>query len=141
MISAAIGARELERIAKKLGVARGKAERERSRLAAALAKGIRDLALARILKTKTDPDGVPWLPWSRSYAATRSAHHSLLRDTRKLEKGFIAYSSPSGKLVKVSNKVPYAGYVQAKRRFLGIGKQENRLADELALRYFKRVMA
>ncbi|MFO1351914.1 MAG: phage virion morphogenesis protein [Gammaproteobacteria bacterium] len=32
----------------------------------------------RIQSEKRNPDGAPWPPWSRSYAATRGAQHSLL---------------------------------------------------------------
>jgi hypothetical protein len=109
-------------------------------LARDLARGMAAIVRRRIKVTKTAPDGVPWRAWATGYARTRKAHHSLLVDTRKLLGNIVPYSAPSGKLATISAKVPYAGYVQAKRPFLGVGDLEQTLVDTLAARYVRRML-
>lgn len=41
-------------------------------------------ARRRIAEEKADPLGVPWAPWSESYAETREGHHSVLEGKGQL---------------------------------------------------------
>jgi len=140
VIQIALGDQQLKRLAKRVRLAAELTSRERGRFAKELAKGIKAIAEKRVRTTKKDPDGQPWRPWSNSYARTRGAQHSLLIDKRKLVRRFNAYASPAGRFLKVWNSAPYAGYVQAKRPFLGIGRLEDELVHRLAERFFRQVL-
>ena len=140
MIQILIGQGELKKLARRIASAKEQQLRLLPALARDLAAGYAKLTKRRILVTKTAPDGTRWRSWATSYAATRSSQHSLLVDTKKLLRSIEHYSAPSGKLASVRTKVPYAGYVQKKRPFLGIGDQERALADKLAERFVRRVL-
>ena len=54
---------------------------------------LEDQTRVRIADEKAAPDGTPWAPWSESYAATRSAAHSLLVGEKDLLESVQNYSS------------------------------------------------
>lgn len=87
-----------------------------------IAEGLEFQTRTRIHLEKTDPDGNPWRPWSRRYAATRRPpDHSLLKDTWALVDGLQHEST--GSSATVFSTRPYAGHVQKTRPFLGLSEQ------------------
>jgi phage gpG-like protein len=84
----------------------------------------------RIQDEKTGPDGEPWKPWSKQYAATRHGNHSLLVNEGNLM-GSIS-SVVAGDTIVVAPNAPYAGPMQATRPYLGISEEnEADLFDEI----------
>jgi phage gpG-like protein len=79
----------------------------------------------RINKTKRDPHGVKWKKWSPSYAETRNASHSLLKDTEDLERGIEARVAGNRISIGVLG-ADYAPHVQRVRPFFGIGQDDGR---------------
>lgn len=53
----------------------------------------------RIDTEKTSPDGLPWEPWSRDYAATRQPRHSLLVGDGDLRDSIANYSEGGSAIV------------------------------------------
>lgn len=89
-------------------------------------KGLRRVAaeakgqtLERLKRTKKDPDGVDWEPWSDAYAATREPRHSLLQDTKAMTRRVKVVRSGADTLM--GSDQPYAPFVQEKREFVGVG--------------------
>lgn len=92
----------------------------------------------RISVEKTEPSGRPWARWSPSYAATRSAGHSLLIDTGALLNSIKAsVTKKSG--VSIDSSVAYAGYVQSKRAFLGISKANSNELSTLVQKWMRSI--
>jgi phage gpG-like protein len=78
-------------------------------------------------QTKTDPEGIRWKKWSKEYAKTRGAGHSLLvGDTHKLERGIEARIAGSRLTIGVMG-ADYAAAVHRKRPFMGLGPREELL--------------
>ncbi len=141
MLRLSVDLRQLHKLSRRLDAAYARTKTGRAAMALKIAEGIKELAEERIRTTKTAPDGTPWLPWASSYAATRSGTHSLLMDTRELLDSFEASASAAGQQAKVANTADHAGYVQAKRPFLGIGAREQALAEELAQDWLERLVS
>lgn len=74
----------------------------------------------RIEDEKRAPDGTPWQPWSKAYAATRGAQHSLLIDTEDLL-GSIK-TIQRGNAVQVGSALVYARKQDAARGFIGLSE-------------------
>lgn len=140
MISAKVDVRPLHKIVKQLYAAHSRAQTEKRPLARSIANALVEIAERRVRSTKTAPDGTPWAPWASSYAATRSGQHSLLMDTRELLRSFEPYVSGAGLVAGVRNTADHAGYVQEKRPFLGIGRQEVRASEDAAIEYLERLL-
>ena len=94
---------------------------------------------ARLARTKRDPDGAPWVPWSTAYAADRPAGVSLLRSSGRLLQS-IEVRLNGAETVEVGSALPYAATHQygeggiPARPFLGLGRADQRgLLDTLAL--------
>lgn len=84
----------------------------------------------RIFTGKRDLNNLPWAPWSRAYAATRSAEHSLLIDTGAL--------SESMNIAKVGNAtlmgtdISYARKNDIERPFMGLSSNDKEgVKDEI----------
>lgn len=94
----------------------------------------------RILVEKSDPQGVPWKPWSPSYAKTRiPGRHSLLIDTRAMVNRIKWFQGPDS--VEVGSAQPYAGHVNAARQFVGISAQNATEIEQLALGILEGILA
>lgn len=91
----------------------------------------------RRFKTKTDPDGAAWAPWSDNYAATRSARHSLLIDSRALLNSIKATTRQTG--VAVTSDRVYAARQNAVRTFLGMGEQDTEQLEKLVDKWMERL--
>lgn len=135
-----IDVRPLQRLVDRLNAGYRRTKTTQHRLARTVAEACAEIAERRVRVTKIAPDGTPWRPWSASYAATRSGTHSLLIDTRELANSFEAEATPSGRYARVRNSAPHAGYVQAKRPFLGVGKLERAAAERAALDWLERAL-
>jgi phage gpG-like protein len=138
--AAKIDVRPLHALVKRLYAAHSRAQTEKRPLARSIANALVEIAEHRVRSTKTAPDGTPWAPWADSYARTRGGQHSLLMDTRELLNSFEPYVSGAGLVAGVRNTADYAGYVQAKRPFLGIGPLEESAAEEAARDYLERLL-
>jgi hypothetical protein len=136
-----IDARALTRLVGSLGASVRRAPSAQYALARGVAEGVKQLAEHRVRRTKLAPDGSRWKRWSPRYAATRTAKHSLLVDTKRLSRSFRAQASPAGRVAKIWNTAPYAGYVQAKRPFFGIGPAEETLIEGLTLAYMRKLIS
>jgi hypothetical protein len=135
-----VNVRQLQALVKRLGDAYVRSKKGRHTLASKIADELKEIAENRVEHTKTAPDGTTWDPWSSSYAATRGGQHSLLVDTRELLTSFDASASAAGNVVTLRNDAPHAGYVQAKRPFLGIGRLEQEASEDLALNWLGRLL-
>lgn len=80
----------------------------------------------RRFDTKRDPSGARWREWSPAYADTRPPGASLLIDKGLLRRAI--EDRVAGGRVEIVARTPYAGHVQARRAFLGIGSRD---ADDL----------
>jgi hypothetical protein len=136
-----VDARRLQTAANKLNTGAKRLQSSRHALALSIAQTLKEIAERRIRVDKTDPDGVPWKPWSDSYAATRRGGHSLLIDTHALLEGFTATASPAGNVAEVANRVGYAGFVQKQRPFLGIGAEERDVIGHLSKSWLSRILS
>ena len=140
MLKMSVDARGLARLVGSLSASVRRAPAAQHALAKGIATGARRLAERRVLRTKQDPEGRPWKKWSPRYAATRTAKHSLLVDTKRLSRSFRSSASPAGRVAKVWNTAPYAGYVHDKRPIFGIGPAEETLIEGLTLAHMRRVL-
>lgn len=140
MIQFRADTRKLQTLIRRLGGNLKRAKSGQRRLAQDIADALQKLAERRIRTTKADPDGVPWRPWSNSYAATRGGSDSLLMDTRELLNSFEATATPGGQFAKLTNTAPHAGYVQKERPFMGIGRAEEREIEDIAERWLERLL-
>lgn len=105
--SIVIGSRELERLMKSLEQPGERVEQ----LLDAIGQQQEDSARYRITQTKRAPDGTRWAPWSRMYAKTRHAGHSLLRDEGKLVDS-LTHNVLGRHAVEIGSNMHYAGYLQ-----------------------------
>lgn len=81
-------------------------------------------------QTKRSPSGDRWKPWSEEYAATRPPGASLLIDDGDLMRSIEA--RVANDTIQIGSTVDYAGAVQARRPFFGIGPEdETELMDML----------
>lgn len=104
------------------------------------------LAIERIEKTKSAPDGTKWQPWASSTAKARrkegSAGTGLLLRTGSLRDS-ITYTIQGPKVVIKSNS-RYAQYIQngtskmPARPFLGFGAKEQKELDSIWKRWSKQ---
>lgn len=91
--------------------------------------------------TKVDPDGQPWVAWSKRYAATRSGRHSLLVERGGLRDSIASFVNAAGTHVAVGSNLVYAAVHQFSgadvpdgnpargipaRAFLGLSNQAGR---------------
>ena len=127
----------LDDIAESFKTKAGRARRT-DRVAQKIAKRLGEIAVDRIETKKRDPWGKPWTPWSDGYAETRRAGHSLLMDTPQLIRSFIVRYTDKSAVVE--NFDPKAGYVQAKRSFLGVGPAEREAVEEVAEDWLRRLI-
>ena len=102
---------------------------ERRGLLSKLATRIKEQSEYRIQVDKTSPRGTPWKPWSASYARTRKAHHSLLRDTDAMLDTI--KTRVQGTVAKIWSPKGYSGYVQLKRPWLGISDRDRRELQDI----------
>lgn len=94
---------------------------------------------ARITRTKTDPDGKPWKPWSASYAKTRTARNSLLRDSDDMLRS-IQHIETDDTTAIFATEI-YAGVQNSgstdlhlpERRFIGLGADDITAIEDMAL--------
>jgi phage virion morphogenesis protein len=83
----------------------------------------------RIESTKRDPEGVPWAPWSESYAKTRNGNQSLLMSRGQMLKR-LSYRVTTSTTVEVGSRMKYSGYMQdgtkkiPARPFLGMSTDD-----------------
>lgn len=97
-----------------------------------------DQALERIQTTKRDPDGDPWKPWSRSYrshGAPFHAQHTLLHLSGDMMNSLSGATTRS--TGEVTASVPYAGFVNEERQFLGFADNDPAFED-FAIGYLTR---
>lgn len=105
--SIVIGSRELERLMKSLEQPSARLEQ----LLDAIGQQQEDSARYRISQTKRGPDGARWAPWSKRYAKTRGAGHSLLRDQGHLMDS-LTHNVLGTHAVEIGSNMHYAGYLQ-----------------------------
>lgn len=106
----------------------------RKRIAYKLLKKTKDVLKENAesnFKSKKDPDGKKWEPWSPSYARVRKkSNHTLLVKTGKMRSGF-KYKIFNRKLT-ITNKQSYSGIHQhgsgkiPQRRMVGFGKEASK---------------
>ena len=104
-----------------------------------LGKGLVGEVHNRLYNTKASPDGTAWKPWASSTAKARrragTSSAGLLVNTGTLARS-VEYEVTGDKVV-VRNTQSYAQYLQngtrnmPARPFLGMGKAEERLTQEL----------
>lgn len=127
-----VDVRDLERLAGSLD-APGHELRDLSEL---LAGEVESQTRRRVQVEKRSPAGVPWAPWSPSYARTRHGGHSLLRSRGGLLDSLVADASADGFVVG-SNLVYAAthqfgrGNIPA-RPYLGMNRENERDLEVLA---------
>lgn len=134
-----IDARKLQTAAKRMQGVKHRSKEEQHDLAKQIASAVKEVAEKRVRVLKRAPNGRPWKRWSPAYAKTRGAQHSLLVDSGLLLRSFDTYASPGGHIAQVSNSAPYAGYVQALRPFLGLGKEEDDVTAGVAAYWLSRL--
>lgn len=92
----------------------------------------------RIFTGKRDLNNLPWAPWSKAYAATRSAEHSLLIDTGAL--------SESMNIAKVGNatlmgtNIPYAKKNDIERPFMGLSSDDKKGVKDVITAWVEEAM-
>ena len=110
----------------------------------------------RIQDLKTSPDGVPWKPWSKSYAGSkhgrtashaphpdqleRSGGHSLLQLDGDLLDNMTWEKAP-GNAVEVGTDRVYAPFVNAAREFAGLSSENERDIEDEITDWLDRQMA
>lgn len=92
----------------------------------------------RITSEKAAPDGRPWAPWSDSYGKTRTAGHSLLRDTDALLNSIHARVTQEG--AAVTSALPYSGANQKTRPFMGVSKGNEQEIEDFVDSWLQRVL-
>lgn len=102
-------------------------EIEVAELAAAIGEMVVGQTRNRILDEKTSPEGAPWAPWSKRYAAGRDNRHSLLVGRQTLHDSIASYSA--GNEARVGTNMVYGAIHQfggrgiPARPYLGLSKQ------------------
>lgn len=91
----------------------------------------------RIETEKTSPDGRPWMPWTKEYAATRGAGHSLLIDTGGLLESIKARVRSDD--VQITSDKTYAGFVNRSRTFLGVSRSNASELSDLVQKWMGRL--
>lgn len=95
----------------------------------------------RLERDKYSPDGVPWDPWSASYAASGRGK-SLLDRTGAMKRSIRPYNTR--KTLAVEAFSPYAKYHQSgtkkmpARPFLGIGPEEIEILETRAIELLEK---
>lgn len=136
-VSDLVDASELRALASKL---RSVVDRYHNpdRLLESIGALLADRARTRITQTKTDPDGVPWAPWSAGYARTRQPRHSLLRDSDAMLKSIQHMETDD--TVAIFADTIYAGVQNSgesernipERRFIGLGRADIAAIEDMA---------
>lgn len=102
--SIVIGVHELNKLAAKVAASQ---DGELRALLDAIGQQQEDSARRRITETKTAPDGTRWPAWSKSYAETRKAGKSLLRDEGHLADS-LTHVVDGNDAVEVGSNMVYA---------------------------------
>jgi phage virion morphogenesis protein len=92
-------------------------------------------------KSKQNPTGLKWAPWSKEYAKTRHNGHSLLENEGYLEQSIVY--KVSGNTVEIGSDEVYAGTHQyghkgiPARPYLGINQQNKKEIEREIIEYLK----
>lgn len=99
----------------------------------AFSKAVGETLVAQTLErfdTKKGPDEKAWQPWATSYAKTRRAGDSLLIDNSTHDpryphlKDSIKWNATADGVTVSSEGVPYSGFVQKTRQYLGLSRSD-----------------
>jgi phage virion morphogenesis protein len=100
-----IGKHELERL---IATVQAATAADTHAMLDAIGQQQEDAARRRIYETKSSPDGERWPAWSRAYAETRGAQHSLLLGEGELAES-MTHEVLSRDAVEIGSPMVYAG--------------------------------